>query len=138
MDALGDVGVLSFLATVISFVVEQIKAMVPERFKDAKGLKFERKGKPPIHLPNQMVWPLLSMLVGLAFFSALHFNLLGVGGYAGTALSGIGTGTAGGAAVFRTKSKLGALFGGTEATSAQNTGPGVQEQAKDSDPGASV
>jgi hypothetical protein len=119
-----DLSILGLLAAFITAVVELIKAWVPCKFKDEKGILIPRKGKTPLHIPNQAVWPTLSLLIGVGVFLVLQYNIFGdtVNGTAGAAVAG-GASAMGSNGVFRLKNKLGNLFGGTDDTNAQNSGP---------------
>lgn len=116
---------VSALCAAITFIVEIIKAWIPAKNKDDKGLVFRHKRK-TYHIPSQAIWPVVSAGVGVGLFILVNYDPLGLGGYAGQAISGLTAGTAGGAGVFRIKNKLGSALGGNDATSAQATGPGSE------------
>lgn len=113
---------VSALCAAVTFIVEMLKSWLPCKYKCEKGITWKR-GRKRYVLPNQAVWPAVSALVGAGLFLLLHFDPLGLGGYAGQAISGVTAGTAGGSAVFRIKNKAGSAMGGNDETSAQNTGP---------------
>ena len=116
------------LCAAVTYIVEFIKSWIPAKNKTPEGLVFARKGKKhPITLPNQAVWPTVSALVGMGLFVLIHFDPIGIGGYAGEAISGFTAGTAGGATVFRVKNVAGVKMGGTTETDAQHTGPSAQK-----------
>lgn len=126
-----DVSVLALLAAFITAIVEMIKAWVPAKYKDMNGIivPYGDAGK-HFHVPNQAVWPTLSLLIGIGVFILLKYNILGdiVPTNAGAAVSG-GAAALGSNGVYRVKNKLGNLFGGTDETNAQNTGPGISTPA---------
>jgi hypothetical protein len=111
------------LCTAVTFIVETIKAWIPAKNKNDKGLTWKR-GRKVYLIPNQAIWPLVSAGVGIGLFILVNYDPLGLGGYAGEAISGLTAGAAGGAGVFRIKNKLGSALGGDDATNAQATGPG--------------
>jgi hypothetical protein len=65
----------------------------------------------------------LGVVIFTGFYLISQYNPLGVGSYLGSALTGVGVGTGGGAAGFRLKNVLGSAAGGNDSTSAQATGP---------------
>jgi hypothetical protein len=128
-----DLSVLALLAAFITAIVEMIKAWVPAKYKDMDGLIVPySKGKKHFHIPNQAVWPTLSLIIGIGVFLLLKYNVFGtaVDSSAGAAVSG-GAAALGSNGVYRIKTKLGNLFGGTDDTNAQNTGPGSSPSPTD-------
>lgn len=121
-----DVLSISALCAAVTFIVELVKAWVPAKYKCDKGLTWKR-GRKRYVLPNQCIWPVVSAAVGVGLFILVNYDPLGLGGYAGQAISGFTAGTAGGASVFRIKNKAGSALGGTDETSAQATGPSSTE-----------
>jgi hypothetical protein len=129
-----DAATLGILAGVITAAVELIKSWVPKKYKDENGLIIYRaKGTKHIHIPNQAIWPLLSLIIGVSIFMAIKYNVFGpdVPEAGGSALSGAASSFASNG-VFRAKNALGKLTGGTDETSAQNTGPALASATPDS------
>jgi hypothetical protein len=126
-SAVANATTLAFIAAFITAIIEVIKAWIPKKYKDEAGLiiPYAREGK-HIHIPNQAVWPTLSMAIGMAIFLVLELNVFGneIDTTAGAAITG-GATAIGSNAFFRLKTKAGNLFGGNDATNAQNTGPAM-------------
>ena len=127
MDALGDATLFGIIASIITSIIEIIKAWIPQKNKDDKGLVFTRKNGKKIHIPNQAVWPLASLLLGIAIFFAIQYDpfaqLLGVDN-GGEALGGAFT-ALGAQGVYRVKNAAGSKVGGNDATRADKVGPEV-------------
>jgi hypothetical protein len=125
MDVIDSVA-LGFITSVITSAIEIIKAWIPKKNKDDNGLVFTRKkSKKKIHLPNQAVWPLLSLILGIIIFYAIQWDpLASVVGInrGGEVLTGAATGL-GAQGFYRLKNVAGKKTGGTHETNAQNTGP---------------
>lgn len=122
---------LAILSGFISGMVELVKQLIPEKYKDDKGLVFKRGKGRAIHISSYAVWPLLSCFIGLGVFSALKYNILGIGDWSGTLISGATVGTAGGSAWFQSSGvlkKLAQTLQGAkkeEATPSEKPSPGA-------------
>lgn len=126
MESFADATVLSIITAVITSIVEIIKSWIPAKNKDTNGLVFTRKkSRKKIHLPNQAVWPLLSLILGIVIFYAIQWDpiatIIGIN-HGGEVLSGAATGL-GAQGVYRIKNVAGKKTGGTDDQNAQNTGP---------------
>jgi hypothetical protein len=128
MDLTGDITILVIIATIITSIIEIIKAWVPCKYKDSEGLVLNYKnGTKQLHIPSQAIWPTLSILFGIGFFVLLKYNVFAPHLADNTSteiLSGAASGL-GSNGTYRIKNKLGSALGGNEATNAQNTGPTI-------------
>lgn len=128
MDVFGDATVFGLIASVITSIIEVIKAWVPGKYKDANSIILPRRNGKHVHLPNQAVWPLLSLFIGIGIFFALQYDplaaVLGLGSAqtGGMAVSGAATGLLA-QGVYRVKNIFGTKLGGDPTTDAQNIGP---------------
>lgn len=134
MEALGEATLFGFIASVITSIIEIIKAWIPQKNKDDKGLVFTKKNGKKVHIPNQAIWPLASLLLGIGIFFALQYdpfsNLLGFG-EGGMAVGGAATGL-GAQGVYRVKNIAGAKTGGNNATRADKVGPSMESDESSS------
>jgi hypothetical protein len=129
MDVLGDASVFGLIAAVITSIIEVLKAWIPAKYKDENSIVIYRDGgNKHIHIPNQAIWPLLSLILGIGIFYALQYDplaaALGVGANTdgGMAVSGAATGLFA-QGVYRTKNLFGTKMGGDPSTDAQSIGP---------------
>ena len=140
MDALGDASLFGFIAAVITSIIEIIKAWIPKKNKDDNGLVFTKKNGKVIHIPNQAVWPIASLVLGIAIFFAIQYDpfseLLGFGN-GGMAVGGAATGL-GAQGVYRIKNLAGSKTGGNDATRADKVGPEVDTVTGNSEITANV
>lgn len=140
MDALGDATLFGFIAAVITSIIEIIKAWIPKKNKDDNGLVFTKKNGKKIHIPNQAVWPVVSLLLGIGIFFAIQYDpfaeLLGFGD-GGMAIGGAATGL-GAQGVYRVKNLAGSKAGGNDATRADKVGPEVDTVQANSEITANV
>ncbi len=132
-SAFGDAGLATVLissASVgISRVVEWLKAWIPEAHKTPKGVTFKR-GRKTVLIPNAALWPTVSGLLGIAFFSGLfltyRYNVFGLQDWLTTALSGVTT-SVGSSVAYRAQNLGSKKTGSEDVNSAQATGPSSTE-----------
>lgn len=121
-----DILTLSIISTVITTVVEIVKAWVPQKYKTSDGIIIKRKNKKDIVIPNVAIWPTLSLVVGIIIFLVLKYTLFNDNVIDNTTASQAISGAAsslGSNGVYRVKTKLGGLLGASSSASAQNSGP---------------
>ena len=140
MDALGDASLFGFIAAVITSIIEIIKAWIPKKNKDDNGLVFTKKNGKKVHIPNQAIWPVASLFLGIGIFFAIQYDpfaeLLGFGN-GGMAVGGAATGL-GAQGVYRIKNLAGSKTGGNDATRADKVGPEMETITANSELKANV